>query len=128
MSIILNELYNKLCYCKECKKQFSSLFEYGLHVCKRHYQISFDEISIQGFKKFIETEILKQLDSIKYYKELSTDDKKKVFSLVKKELKHETSFPLSLLIPDGRKKKSKSKRKRKSKSKRKRKRRSYNNS
>lgn len=118
MSIIPNELYNELCYCKECKKQFSSLFEYGLHVCKTHYKISFDEMSIQGFKKFIETEILKQLDSIKYYKELSTDDKKKVFSLVKKELKHETSFPLSLLIPDGRKRKSK---KRKSKSKKKRK-------
>jgi hypothetical protein len=117
MSVIPNKLYYKLCYCKDCNKQFLTLFEYGLHVCKTHYKISFETMSIKGFKKFIENEILKQLNSIEYYNELSSSDKKKVFSIVKKELKNETSFPLSLLIPDGRKKRSKSKKKRKSKSK-----------
>jgi hypothetical protein len=114
---IPDNVYSQLCYCKRCLKCFFSLFEYGLHVCLEHRN---DNISsVEEFKSFVATEILKKLEDIDYYKQLSSNDQDKLFKSVKKKLKEETAFPLTLILPDGKKRRSKNKKsKRKSKKRR----------
>ena len=111
---IPDNVYSQLCYCKRCLKCFFSLFEYGLHVCLEHrnYNIS----SVEEFKSFVATEILKKLEDIDYYKQLSSNDQDKLFKSVKKKLKEETAFPLTLILPDGRKRRSKNKKSKKRRS------------
>jgi len=106
-------VYSQLCYCKICLKCFFSLFEYGLHICLNHGNENIS--TVPEFKSFVATEILNKLEDIDYYKQLSSNYQDKLFKSVKKKLKEETAFPLTLILPDGRKrrkKKSKSKRKR----------------
>jgi hypothetical protein len=109
-------VYSQLCYCKICLKCFFSLFEYGLHICLNHGNENIS--TVPEFKSFVATEILNKLEDIDYYKQLSSNDQDKLFKSVKKKLKEETAFPLTLILPDGRKSKSKRIKKSKSKSKR----------
>ena len=92
-------MYERLCFCTKCNKKFNTLFEYGFHVFQKHRKVKIN--SITDFKKFVENEILKQLENIKIYRERPIIYQKKVFSLVKKKLKEETMFPLNLVLPDG---------------------------
>ena len=114
-------VYSQLCYCKICLKCFFSLFEYGLHVCLTHGNENIT--NVDEFKSFVATEILNKLEDIDYYKQLSSNDQDKLFKSVKKKLKEETAFPLTLILPDGRKNKKSKRRKKKSKRKSKSKRR-----
>ena len=94
-------IYERLCLCTKCNKKFDSLFEYGFHVFQKHRRVQI--YSIKDFKNFVENEILKQLESIKFYRDAPIPYQKKLFSIVKKQLKKETNFPLNLILPDGRK-------------------------
>ena len=91
-------IYNRLCFCTKCNKKFNSLFEYGYHVFEnRNESIT----NLKDFRRFVEKEIIKQLNSIKFVKQQSLYYQKKLLSLVKKQLKKETNFPINLLLPDG---------------------------
>ena len=123
---IPKSVYSQLCTCKRCNRTFLSLFEYGFHVFQVHNNLNISNTNITGVKDFISGQILNQLQNIDYYNQLQPEDQRKFFSSVKKSLREETEFPLSLVLPDGKKKKrkpkSRSKRKRKNKSKSRRKR------
>ena len=80
-------IYERLCFCIKCNKKFDSLFDYGFHVFEKHKSVTIK--SIKEFKKFIENEIIEQLNSIKIYNERSSTYQKNLFSLVKKQLKEE---------------------------------------
>lgn len=117
---IPENVYSQLCYCNVCLKCFFSLFEYGLHVCLNHGNQNIT--NVDDFKSFVANEILKKLENIDYYKQLSSHDQDKLFKSVKKQLKEETAFPLTLILPDGiknKKKKKSKKNKKRSKSKKK---------
>jgi len=94
-------IYERLCLCTKCNKKFNSLFDYGFHVFQKHRNVKIN--SVKDVKNFVEDEILKQLQSIKIYRERPVSYQNKIFSIVKKTLKEETKFPLNLILPDGRK-------------------------
>ena len=104
-------IYNKLCTCSICNIKCRSLFDYGMHVVRKHSNMNFVNFTIHGLKKFIQIEILKQLKKIKYYNNLSQEKQIELFTIVKKKLKEETPIILKGFIPDG-KRKSKSRRSR----------------
>jgi hypothetical protein len=113
-----SNIYRKLCTCSVCNNLVcKSLFDYGMHVVRKHSNINFMNFTIHGLKKFIQIEILKQLKKIKYYNNLSQEKQIELFTLVKKKLKEETPIILKGFIPDGRRK-SKSRRRSRSKSRR----------
>jgi len=88
-----------------------------LHICLNHGNENIS--TVPEFKSFVATEILNKLEDIDYYKQLSSNYQDKLFKSVKKKLKEETAFPLTLILPDGRKRRKKKKKsKRKSKKKR----------
>ena len=74
-------VYSQLIECNSCSRRFSSLFEYGLHVCLNHGNENIS--TVPEFKNFVATEILKKLEHIYYYKQLSTNDKDKLFTPLK---------------------------------------------
>ena len=114
---IPRSVYDKLINCESCSKRFSTLFEYGFHVSIYHRNINIS--TVKEFKKFVETKILDKLQTIDYYNQLSIDNKAKLFKSVKNKLKEETSFPLTLILPDGIKRRKSKRRKSKSKSRKK---------